>query len=64
MKVNGNIVRLEKPVSLQQYLEQAGYVPAHVAVEKNGAIVSRADFPAVLLSDEDSLEIVCFVGGG
>lgn len=64
MKVNGNHVPLQASLSLQEYLEQAGYNAAHVAVEKNGVIVPRAEFSATRLADEDSLEIVCFVGGG
>ncbi len=64
MKVNGKIISLEKPVSLHEFLEGLGYTVSHVAVEKNGDIIPRAQFSAVMLNDEDSLEIVCFVGGG
>lgn len=64
MKVNGKHIKLAKSLSLQEYLEQEGYVIARVAVEKNGQIIPRADFAAAMLCDEDSLEIVSFVGGG
>ncbi len=64
MKVNGKFVRLAKPLSLQEYLEREKYVTAHVAVERNGHIVPRADFSQTMLGDEDCLEIVAFVGGG
>ena len=64
MKVNGKFVRLAKPLSLQEYLEREKYVTAHVAVERNGHIVPRADFSRTMLGDEDCLEIVAFVGGG
>ncbi len=64
MKVNGKQIKLTKSLSLKEYLEQEGYVLLRVAVEKNGQIIPRADFAAVMLCDEDSLEIVSFVGGG
>lgn len=64
MKVNGKFVQLAKPLSLQEYLEREKYVTAHVAVERNGHIVPRADFSRTMLGDEDCLEIVAFVGGG
>jgi sulfur carrier protein len=35
-----------------------------VAVEQNGAIVPRAQWPASLLAESDKLEMVHFVGGG
>lgn len=64
MKVNGKQIKLTKSLSLKEYLEQESYVISRVAVEKNGQIIPRADFAATMLADEDSLEIVSFVGGG
>lgn len=64
MKVNGKQVKLTKPLSLKEYLEQENYVLLHVAVEKNGQIIPRADFAETMLNDDDKLEIVSFVGGG
>lgn len=64
MKVNGKQIKLARSLSLKEYLEQEGYMILRVAVEKNGQIIPRADFAATMLFDEDSLEIVSFVGGG
>lgn len=64
MKVNGKQIKLTKSLSLKEYLEQENYVLLRVAVEKNGQIIPRADFAATMLADNDSLEIVSFVGGG
>lgn len=50
--------------TLEQYLRSVGYDRRHVAVEKNGEIVPRAQYEAVELADEDTVEIVRFVGGG
>ncbi len=35
-----------------------------IAVELNGAIVRRADWPNTLVKSSDRLEVVHFVGGG
>lgn len=64
MKVNGKQVVLESPLTLREYLEREGYKTQHVAVERNGEIVPRSSFSEIWLSDGDSMEIVCFVGGG
>lgn len=64
MKVNGKQIKLAAPLCLKDYLEQEGYVLLRIAVEKNGQIIPRADFAKAMLCDEDSLEIVNFVGGG
>ena len=45
-------------------LEERGLRSDRVAVERNGAIVPRAEFAATVLEAGDRLEIVRFVGGG
>lgn len=64
MKVNGETLRLEHPVSLKEFLDTHGYSTGRVAVEHNGEIVPSGVYPTVMLSDADTLEIVHFVGGG
>ncbi len=64
MKVNGEIRPLQKPVSLQTFLEESGYQTVRIAVERNGEIVPKAAYADTILEDSDSLEIVSFVGGG
>lgn len=64
VKVNGKVSLLEEAVSLSDFLKQNGYDNDRIAVEKNGEIVRRSDFEKTILSDEDILEIVNFVGGG
>lgn len=46
------------------YLSQAGFNVQRVVVERNGAIITREHFAETLLADDDSLEVVQFVGGG
>ncbi len=64
MKWNGKQVALETPVTVLEFLQQQGYNAQRVAVERNGEIVRRADFEKELLRDEDTVEVVTFVGGG
>ncbi len=64
MKVNGKTVSLEEPVKLKDFLLSSGYDLPRIAVELNGTIVPRASYDEVMLSPEDTLEIVSFVGGG
>lgn len=64
MKWNGKQIALEMPVTVLEFLQQQGYQAQRVAVERNGEIVRRADFEKELLRDEDTVEVVTFVGGG
>lgn len=64
MKWNGKQIALEMPVTVLEFLQQQGYNAQRVAVERNGEIVRRADFEKELLRDEDTVEVVAFVGGG
>ena len=50
--------------TVAQYLAQAGWDAARLAVERNGDIVPRARYGETVLEDGDVLEIVRFVGGG
>ncbi len=64
MKVNGEEIALEESASLLRFLAMRGFDEKRVAVERNGEIVPRASFDAVMLKRDDVLEILHFVGGG
>lgn len=64
MRVNGCIVSLNEPQSLFDFLEGQNYDITKIAVERNGEIVPKSTYKIVMLDDEDTLEIVRFVGGG
>lgn len=64
MKVNGETVALVESISLKEFLEQKNINLQYVAVERNDAIVPKAEYDSVQLCDSDKLEIVSFVGGG
>lgn len=64
MTVNGNLVSLEKPFSVSEYLEQKNYNPKRVAIELNQEILPKSKYQTTILTEADTLEIVTFVGGG
>ena len=51
-------------MTILAYLEQAGYPPERVVVEKNLEIIPRQSLDTVLLEAGDSVEVLRFVGGG
>ena len=50
--------------TLQDLLTALALKSDRVAVEHNGAIVSRPSWPSTPITDGDKFEIVHFVGGG
>ncbi|MCC8068966.1 MAG: sulfur carrier protein ThiS [Ruminococcus sp.] len=64
MIVNGETFNLKDSITLKDFLTLQGYDITRVAVEKNGDIVPKATFSEVFLYDEDTIEVVRFVGGG
>jgi len=65
--LNGNSRRfdaLPQAATLEQLVSELGLKGDRVAVEHNGDIVPRAQWPGTLLNENDRLEVVHFVGGG
>ena len=63
VKVNGAELDIAGK-TVAQYLSTTNYDPKRIAVERNGDIVFKSQYEAIILQDGDSLEIVSFVGGG
>ncbi len=67
LTINGHVrefTELQTDASLSALIEILGLKGDRVAIERNGEIVSRADWPRTALADQDKLEVVHFVGGG
>ena len=63
--INGNNRQLDgEYMTISTLVVTLNLVGKRLAIEKNGEIVPRSQFDAVLLSDGDKLEIVGAVGGG
>ena len=50
--------------TVAEHIASAGFNPARVVVELNGGIVPKAAYADTVLRDGDSVEVVCFMGGG
>ncbi len=64
ISVNGDNVSVVAGTTIAQLLAQLGLGGKTVAVERNRAIVPRAQHSVVELESNDQLEVVTFVGGG
>ncbi len=63
VKWNGEALDLAGK-TVAEALEASGFDQKRVAVEKNGDIVPRETYGDIVLLDGDSVEVVCFFGGG
>ncbi|MDP9368464.1 MAG: sulfur carrier protein ThiS [Chloroflexota bacterium] len=62
--VNGKENSVSPGTTVASFLASKGFQDRLVVVERNGSILSRADFASTTLQPNDRLEIVHFVGGG
>lgn len=62
--LNGDCVETADGATVETLLQQLGISRERVAVELNADIVPKAGYEKQLLSDDDKIEIVHFVGGG
>lgn len=63
VKINGQPAEAAGK-TVAQIVEEQGLNVQRVAVELNGDIVKRSDFEKAVVKEDDSMEIVNFVGGG
>lgn len=66
MVVNGKGFLLKNLVDtrLITLVEYLGLNPNTVAIERNGKIEDRNHWNEIILSDDDNIELIKFVGGG
>jgi sulfur carrier protein len=62
--VNGDTHAVPADITIMDLLARLGLAGRRVAVERNRAVVPRAEHAATRLADGDRLEVVAFVGGG
>lgn len=63
VKLNGQTADIAGK-SIAEVVAEGCYNPARVAVELNGAIVPKAKYAETVIRENDTLEVVSFVGGG
>ncbi len=64
LTVNGEAREVPDGLTIRGLIEHLGLTEGPVAVERNRAIVPRAEHAQHRLANNDVLEIVHFVGGG
>lgn len=64
LKVNGKMRAGREGLTVTGLLEDLQIQPQRVAVQLNGAILKREQFPEVVLKDGDTVEIITFMAGG
>ncbi len=64
MKVNGKEMNLKEGITIDELLSEIKFNKERVVVEVDGIIVSRDDFDSFKLKENNTIEVVSFVGGG
>jgi len=62
--LNGTPRSVESSTSISTLVEELAMPERRLAVELNGIVVRKADWPETILKADDRIEIVHFVGGG
>lgn len=62
--VNGKKEKLPEPMLLEDFLKGKGLERQGIVVELNREIVPREAWPATTIRENDTLEILRFIGGG
>ena len=64
IQINGEPREIAGETTLAQLVSLLQLKPEQIAIELNRLVVRRAEWSATVLSPNDTVEIVHFVGGG
>ena len=64
IKINGKIQSVDKNINLLELIKSLGLSSCRVVTEYNLRIVPTEEREKTFLKENDSLEIISFVGGG
>ena len=64
IKLNGKEVSFNPGASLHDLLVEKGFLPERIIVEHNLCIVPKEEWHKIIIAQDDSLEVLSFVGGG
>ena len=64
IQLNGSSYEINNETNLNQLLDKLKIQKTKVAIEVNGIIVEKKQYPKVILNKGDKVEIVHFIGGG
>jgi len=64
IQLNGNPYEISDGTNLNELLNKLKIKENKVAIEVNGEIIEKRKYSNLILSKEDKVEIVHFIGGG
>ena len=64
IQLNGKKISIKSNFSIHDLLKKYKLTNKKVAIEYNGAIISKINYKKKHLKDNDKVEIVHFIGGG
>ena len=64
MKVNGKEMNLDDGITIDELLSKIKINKDRVVVEVDGVIVIKDEFSSFKLKENNTIEVVSFVGGG
>ena len=64
IQLNGETHEIDKGTNLNELLNKLKIKENKVAIEVNGEIIEKRKYSNLILSKEDKVEIVHFIGGG
>ena len=64
IEINGETRDVPEGINLAQLVAHLALAPERLAIELNRAVVRRTDWPRIIITQGDRIEIVHFVGGG
>ncbi len=64
VQINGEAREFDAELPLDELVNKLSLPAERIAIELNQKVISRREWPATVVKDEDRLEIVHFVGGG
>ena len=65
IKLNGKVQQVNKHLRLNELLTESNVKqPEMVTVQVNGAFVKRDEFDSTVISENDEVDFVYFMGGG
>ena len=64
IEINGEPREIEAETNLSDLVTELSLPAERVAIELNKKVIRRKDWPGIIITEGDRLEIVHFVGGG
>ena len=62
--INGKPIDIEHEMSLEQLLVNEGFAIEKIVVAVNDNIIDKTKLSATRIADNDTLDVMAFVGGG